>query len=108
MGVIPFVNDRDLKNELNEQFMLEHEETFPGLATSGLSLSKIRNIKLKMVAVGEILDLEVSTVALSQLYLDLLVIKNRDPESCDNGATGVVNKENRRLYASVCLVLATK
>lgn len=108
VSVIPFVNEKDLKKELNEQFMLEHEEDFPDLLHSGLSLSKVRNIKRTMVATAAHFDLEVSTVALAELYLDLLILKGRDKESASQGATGVVTKENRRLYASVCLLLATK
>lgn len=112
VSVIPFVNERDLKSQLNEQFMAEHEENFPGLKSSGLSLSKIRNIKRIMAKTGmdEALGdgLEVSTIALAQLYFDLLILKNRDKESVAQGKTGLVVKENRRLYASVCLILATK
>lgn len=108
VSVIPYVKETDLKKELNEQFMLEHEDDFPELQHSGLSLSKIRYVKHLMTATAKALDLEVSTVALAHLYLDLLILKNRDKESAARDEEGVVFKENRRLYASGCLLLATK
>jgi len=65
-------------------------------------------VKELMSRTGRQLDLEVSTVALAHLYYDLLILKNRDIFSAARDEEGVVFKENRRLYASGCLLLATK
>ncbi|KAI8611431.1 hypothetical protein BC830DRAFT_1068812, partial [Chytriomyces sp. MP71] len=61
-----------------------------------ITLSQIRNLKSRMVQVGLAQDMELSSVALAFVYMEKLVLKN------------FVGKLNRRLIASVCLLLAAK
>ncbi|CAI2163259.1 7328_t:CDS:10 [Funneliformis geosporum] len=83
----------DLKRESNALFRQKHPEVDPTL-----TLSQIRKIKLKLltVAKNEDLDLELSTVAKAYAYFEKLILKK------------LVNKVNRRLIGSICLLLASK
>ncbi|KAJ3406097.1 hypothetical protein HDU80_000173 [Chytriomyces hyalinus] len=81
----------DIKRELNEHF----RETHPSV-DSQLTLSQIRNLKTRMIEIGRAQDMELSSVALAFVYFEKLVIKN------------FATKANRRLIASVCLLLAAK
>ena len=90
-SVISFVRGKQLKRELNEQFRLTHEWLHPSM-----SLSKLRRCKLLLLTAGADADLELSTVALSYVYLERLCWRN------------VVEKRNRKLLAAVCLTLAYK
>lgn len=90
---IPFVKSKVLKRELNEQFRAMH----PSIDRT-LSLSKIRNLKKKMLdfASSSKALLEVSTVALAVVFLEKLILKGR------------VHKNNRRLITSTCVLMAFK
>ena len=61
-----------------------------------MSLSKLRRCKVLLLACGMEVDLELSTVALSYVYLERLCWRN------------VVDKRNRKLLSAVCLTLAYK
>lgn len=90
-SVFSFVTESDLKRELNTQFRQKHEHLPPSL-----TLSKIRKVKQLLLEIGRMLDLELSTVVLSYVYFERLASK------------GVIQKENRKLAAGVCLLLAFK
>ncbi|KAI9145328.1 hypothetical protein BKA69DRAFT_1035450 [Paraphysoderma sedebokerense] len=90
-SIIQYTKPTDLKKELNEQF----RETHPNIDSS-LKLSHIRSLKRKLLNIIQQEDLEISSLAKSYAYLEKLIIK------------GLVNKSNRKLYAGVCLFLATK
>ncbi|PKY23449.1 hypothetical protein RhiirB3_411804 [Rhizophagus irregularis] len=95
MGSFMHHNNRpsDLKRESNARFRISHPDVDPTL-----TLSQIRKVKLKLLtaATYEDLDLELSTVAKAYAYFEKLILKR------------VVNKANRRLYGSICLLLASK
>ncbi|KAJ3056618.1 hypothetical protein HK097_005542 [Rhizophlyctis rosea] len=61
-----------------------------------MSLTKIRKLKVQMLQVAEIRDLELSSLASAYVYFEKLVLKQ------------IANKYNRRLLAGVCLLLACK
>ncbi|KAI8091465.1 uncharacterized protein B0P05DRAFT_577450 [Gilbertella persicaria] len=85
------VRPSDLKRDMNEQFRLNHPEI-----PTEITLSKIRAIKLHLLEIGKLVDLEVSSVAHAYVFFEKLVIKN------------MVTKKNRKLIAACCLFLATK
>ncbi|KAG0242873.1 CDK5 and ABL1 enzyme substrate 1 [Actinomortierella wolfii] len=107
-SVIQYTRPSDLKRELNEHFRNQHPNIDPSI-----TLSKIRKIKSDLLAISEDLDLEISTVALSYAYFEKLILKGSKPES-DTGdrpsepRQPLVTKENRKLVACVCLLLAYK
>jgi len=78
---------------LNDQF----RETHPDLDPS-LTLSKIRKVKDLLVEVASKpdIDLEASTVAISYVFFEKLVMNH------------FVTKANRKLVAAACLMLAAK
>ena len=90
-SVLPYTKKKDLKAELNEVF----REKNPYLPAS-MTLSKIRNLKREVLDIAKRLNIELSTVALSYVYFEKLVLKR------------VVEKANRKLVMSVCLLLALK
>jgi len=90
-SVFSFVTESDLKRELNAQFRQKHEHLPPSL-----TLSKIRKVKALLLEIGRRLDLELSTIVLSYVYFERLASK------------GLIVKENRKLAAGVCLLLAFK
>jgi len=90
-SILSFVKASDVKQELNNQFREKHPWLHPSM-----SLSKIRRIKRLMTTVGRELDIELSTIALAYVYFEKLVIKN------------VVDKENRKVAAAGCVLLAFK
>lgn len=81
----------ELKKELNQHF----KEAHPGL-DSTITLSHIRGLKASLCKIGVARDLEPSSVAFAHVYLEKLILKN------------VVNKINKKLIASCCLLLAVK
>ena len=89
--MILFVNHKELKQNLNDQF----REKFPQLPAS-LTLSKIRDLKKKTLLACVNLGIEISTVAIAFILFEQLVLK------------ALVAKENRKLSMAVCLVLAAK
>jgi len=91
VSLIPYTKTKVLKAELNEVFKEQHP-TLP----ADLTLSKIRNLKREVLEQCRVLNLEVSTAALAVVYFEKLVFK------------GIVEKSNRKLVMSVCLILAFK
>ncbi|OZJ01977.1 hypothetical protein BZG36_04984, partial [Bifiguratus adelaidae] len=82
-SVIQYARPSDLKLELNEHFRQSHPEIDPTM-----TLSKIRNAKTKLIAIGESCDLELSSVAKAFCYFEKLILKN------------LVTKSNRKLVAA--------
>ncbi|XP_018090459.1 CDK5 and ABL1 enzyme substrate 2 isoform X2 [Xenopus laevis] len=87
--VIEYVKPGDLKKDMNETF----KEKFPYVK---LTLSKIRSLKREMRNVAKECNLEPVTVAMSYVYFEKLVLQGR------------VNKQNRKLSAGACVLLAAK
>ncbi|KAK2851992.1 hypothetical protein Q5P01_008268 [Channa striata] len=87
--VIEYVKPSDLKKDMNETF----KEKFPHIK---LTLSKIRSLKREMRVVGEECGLQPVTVAMAFVYFEKLVLQGR------------LNKQNRKLVSSACILLAAK
>ncbi|KAG0003883.1 CDK5 and ABL1 enzyme substrate 1 [Entomortierella chlamydospora] len=107
-SVIQYTRPSDLKRELNEHFRSRHPTIDPSI-----TLSKIRKVKTDLLAISEELDLEISTTALAFAYFEKLVMKGnwkgKDSSNLSSESTSSpVTKENRKLIACVCLLLAYK
>ncbi|KFH68422.1 hypothetical protein MVEG_05237 [Podila verticillata NRRL 6337] len=108
-SVIQYTRPSDLKRELNEHFRNRHPTIDPSI-----TLSKIRKVKTDLLAICEELDLEISTAALAYAYFEKLVLKGsrggKDTSSLHSteSSSSPVTKENRKLMACVCLLLAYK
>ncbi|KAM9351205.1 CDK5 and ABL1 enzyme substrate 2 [Symphorus nematophorus] len=87
--VIEYVKPSDLKKDMNETF----KERFPHIK---LTLSKIRSLKREMRAVSEEFGLQPVTTAMAFVYFEKLVLQGR------------LNKQNRKLVAAACVLLAAK
>ncbi|KAF9899885.1 CDK5 and ABL1 enzyme substrate 1 [Linnemannia zychae] len=107
-SVIQYTRPSDLKRELNEHFRSRHPTIDPSI-----TLSKIRKVKTDLLAISEELDLEISTAALAYAYFEKLILKGswkgKEANSLSTESnTSVVTKENRKMIACVCLLLAYK
>ncbi|KAF9365119.1 CDK5 and ABL1 enzyme substrate 1 [Mortierella sp. NVP85] len=107
-SVIQYTRPSDLKRELNEHFRSRHPTIDPSI-----TLSKIRKVKSDLLAISEELDLEISTAAMAYAYFEKLVLKGtwkgKDGNSTSTESSpSPVTKENRKLMACVCLLLAYK
>jgi len=91
ISIIHFVTKKGLKSELNRRFKQKHT-TIP----SSLTLSKIRKIKRIILDIAVEKTIELATVAISYVLFEKLVLKNK------------IVKENRKVIAGVCLLLAAK
>lgn len=90
-SIISYKRKRDLKEEINSVF----RDRFPKIPTT-LTLSKIRSIKKKLTRIVINLGIQLSTLAICFVYLEKLVLRQ------------LVDKYNRKLITSVCLILAFK
>ncbi|XP_051555639.1 CDK5 and ABL1 enzyme substrate 1 isoform X3 [Myxocyprinus asiaticus] len=88
--IIEYVKPSDLKKDMNETF----KEKFPHIR---LTLSKIRSLKREIRKLAqEECGYEESTVAMAFVYFEKLVLQ------------GKLNKQNRKLCAGACVLLAAK
>ncbi|KAI9350864.1 hypothetical protein BDR26DRAFT_512996 [Obelidium mucronatum] len=90
-SILLYSRPTDIKKELNEVFRETHPTVDPTLM-----LSQIRSLKQRMINVGKSVNMELSSVACAIVYFEKLVFKK------------FATRENRRLIASVCLLLAAK
>lgn len=90
-SIILYVNKKELKESLNDQFHEKH----PQLPVT-LTLSKIRKLKKNMLFICLRNEIELSTVAITFINFERLCFK------------GVVTKVNRKLTMAVSFLLAYK
>jgi hypothetical protein len=69
VSVIQYARAADLKQELNDQFRQRHEDLDPTL-----TLSKIRNLKLQLLQVTLVENLELTTLAKAYVFFEKLVL----------------------------------
>ncbi|KAI3629871.1 hypothetical protein MIR68_011306 [Amoeboaphelidium protococcarum] len=90
-SILQYAKAAELKQELNEQFLQKHDDL-----GDGITLSKIRNLKLHLLEVGLVVNLELSTVAKAIVFLEKLILSK------------YVTKSNRKVIAGACLLIAAK
>ena len=94
--VIPYSKPKDLKKDLNQQFLLTH----PWIEETGLTLTGIRKAKNIMInlALKDDPSMEAATVAYAVVYFEWLILNQYKH----------LTKGNRKLVASICCVLSFK
>jgi hypothetical protein len=86
-----FTKAEFLKRELNEKFRKSHPDVHPSL-----TLSQIRNLKMRLLNISSEEGLELATVARAFTYLEKLILAR------------AVHKANRKVVGGCCLILAAK
>lgn len=95
VSILAFRNEQSAKDEINERFSRAHPWLDSGDGQS-LTLSKIRSLKRRVLAAWWARGWELSTLALSCVLLDRLILRR------------LVNKANRKLAYGTCVLLAWK
>eukprot|EP01107_Rhizomastix_libera_P006272 TRINITY_DN2037_c2_g1_i1.p1 TRINITY_DN2037_c2_g1~~TRINITY_DN2037_c2_g1_i1.p1 ORF type:complete len:565 (+),score=141.47 TRINITY_DN2037_c2_g1_i1:834-2528(+) len=90
--ILPYITKKQIKQETNKIF----KERFPEIAMKGIELSKIRSCKKKLAMLGYSLHLEESTIALSFVLAEKLILKK------------LVSKIKLPLFFAVCCLLSAK
>jgi hypothetical protein len=91
-SIVPFIRPSILRDELNEQFRQQHREVHD----AGVTLSKLRKAKAKILAIVTAGHHELSSAAISFCLIDRLL------------RTGMIDKPAFKTVAAVCLYLAIK
>ena len=91
-SIVPFVKPKDLKEEMNQQYLQKHEYWID----PNLTLSKIRSMKRRLGEAADAAGLHLGTVAHAIVLFEKLVISK------------VITEDNRKLVGGVCLLLAAK
>ena len=96
-SVISYSKPEDLIKEMNQVFKQMAQRSDIELSVDpSLTLSQIRSVKRKMLAICTELDLERLTNSSALVYFEKLCL------------SGVVSRDSRRLYGAACLFLACK
>lgn len=77
---------------INDEFMARHGHWVP----EKLTLTKIRKLRRLMRKCAEEMDLDIGTLAMANIHFDVCILRHR------------VTKQNRRIVAACCLLLASK
>jgi hypothetical protein len=118
--IFQYVRPREMNNALNQRFRIQHEAWLN--QNTGMTLSKLRKLKLLLAQTAQHLDLEMSTAALAYVGVERLMLRNlihkvgalcpgpSNEAACSLFFSFVLLslQSNRKLVAATCLLLAFK